>query len=326
MNKAKASIRENKLLRRKWLTWLRMVRYGSNNFTRNAWLTTAATAVMTVTLLIVFATFAARSVLTETVDTFRQKIDISIYLRDDIKDAQVALLKKKLLGLDNVAGVRYITINEARDIYIRENKPSADELKTIAELPSTPFPPSLRVAVKDTNNLTSLERIVKDDPDVGEAINENPRFQPTFAGKRRTVINNLSQWISTVDRIGLVAGGVFVALSMLIVFNTIRMAIFNRRDEIEMMKLIGADRAFIRGPFVVEAVMYGFFAALFATALGYAGLLALEPKLASYGIAVGDTKNMLIVVAPLVLLAMIVIGALIGMISSRLAVRRYLRV
>ena len=112
---------------------------------------------------------------------------------------------------------------------------------------------------------------------------------------------------------------------MLIIFNTIRMAIFSRKDEIEMMKLIGADKSFIRGPFVVEAVMYGFFAALFATGLGVSLFLASESKLSAYGVATADLHTSLVMYSPLVLVIMIGIGASIGVVSSRLAVRRYLK-
>ena len=113
---------------------------------------------------------------------------------------------------------------------------------------------------------------------------------------------------------------------MLIIFNTIRMAIFNRRDEIEMMKPIGADKSFIRGPFVVEAVMYGFFAALIAAGIGYFAVLRFGYVFAEKGIAVAHLNGILINYAPLVLLMMILLGSLIGVISSRLAVRRYLKV
>lgn len=322
----KPALRENKKLRRQWLTWLRMARYGANNFTRNAWLTTAATAVMTVTLLIVFTTFVARSVLMSTVDDFRQKIDISVYLREDVSAKEVDVLKQKLYALDNVSRVRYIDTKEARENYIAKEKPTAEELKIISELPTTPFPPSLRVSVKDPNDLGSLEKLVREDEIFSRALNEDPRLAPSFAGKRREAIDNLGRWIATIEKVGLVASGTFIGISMLIIFNTIRMAIFNRRDEIEMMKLIGADRGFIRGPFVVEAVMYGFFAALVATAIGFAGFLTLVPRLQTYEIAVDETRNMLITFSPVVLLAIILVGALIGVISSRLAVRRYLKV
>ena len=104
------------------------------------------------------------------------------------------------------------------------------------------------------------------------------------------------------------------------------MAIFNRRDEIEMMKLIGADRSFIRGPFVVEAVVYGFFAALIATAMGYGLLVLASPALKTYDINIQPTMDLITYYAGFVTLAMIGVGAAIGIISSLLATRRYLKV
>lgn len=200
-------------------------------------------------------------------------------------------------------------------------------MQAISELPSelNPFIPSLRVAVKNPDNTAQLAKIVSEDSEFKEVINPDPRRKPTFAGDRRKVIETISQWASLAQNGGIIASLVFIGISMLIIFNTIRMAIFNRRDEIDMMKLIGADRNFIRGPFVVEAVMYGFFAALIATTLGYFILLSARGPLASYGIAVDQTEDVMTTFAPLVLLGMILLGALIGIISSRLAVRRYLK-
>lgn len=319
---------QNKKLQRRWLTWLRMTRYGVNNFSRNAWLTTAATAVMTITLLIVLITVVAQGVLRSTVDELRKKVDFSIYLKIDVTDQEIATLKKKLNALPSVTSITYTNVEQAKAAYIKQNKPSQEQLQAISELPDNlnPFFPSLRVAVKDPNNTSALAKLVSNDEDFKAAINPDPRRKPSFAGDRKKVIETISQWASLAQNGGIVASLVFISISMLIIFNTIRMAIFNRRDEIDMMKLIGADRGFIRGPFVVEAVMYGFFAALVATVLGYLILFSARTPLANYGIAVGATEEMMTTFAPLVLVAMIVLGAIIGIISSRLAVRRYLKV
>ena len=145
-------------------------------------------------------------------------------------------------------------------------------------------------------------------------------------GDNRSAIKTISGWATTADRIGLVATVIFVAISTLIVFNTIRMAIFNRRDEIEMMKLIGADKGFIRGPFVVEAVMYGFIAALISTGIGYFALVTFRGQIAGWGIAINDLADNMLLFLPVVVAAMILLGALIGIVSARLAVRRYLKV
>ena len=103
------------------------------------------------------------------------------------------------------------------------------------------------------------------------------------------------------------------------------MAIFNRKDEIQMMKLIGAERSFIRGPFVVEAVMYGFIAALIATAAGYGLLFFAREPIARYGVPVDGLLSTMTTYVGLILLAMILIGAIIGVISSLIATRKYLK-
>lgn len=242
-------------------------------------------------------------------------------------DTEAKRLAGKLRALPSVASVSYTNVEEAKAAYIKENEPSAEQLQAISELPEdlNPFFPSLRVAVKDPDNTAELARIVTEDTQFKQALNEDPRRKPTFVGDRKKVIETISSWATLAQNGGIVASLVFICISMLIIFNTIRMAIFNRRDEIDMMKLIGADRSFIRGPFVVEAVMYGFFAALIATVLGYLILVSARVPLATYGVAIGPTEEILVTFAPLVLFGMIVLGGLIGTISARLAVRRYLK-
>lgn len=323
---AREKLSQNKKLRRRWLTWVRMARYGANNFTRNAWLTTAATAVMTITLVIIFTTVMARSVLVSTVDELRQKVDYSIYLRSDVTGSEVSKARDKFEQLSNVTSVRYIDTDQARDAYIDQNNPSKEELQAISELKINPFFPSFRVVISDPAKTSELAALVERDQDVRNVLNPDPKRQPSFTGEKKKVIETISSWAQLAERGGIVASILFVAISMLIIFNTIRMAIFSRKDEIEMMKLIGADKSFIRGPFVVEAVMYGFFAALAATALGYTMLVTIEPQLSSYGIAISSTRDLLIAWSPLTLAIMIFLGALIGVIASRLAVRRYLKV
>ncbi|NCU31061.1 FtsX-like permease family protein [Candidatus Saccharibacteria bacterium] len=323
---ANVQLRSNKRLRRKWVTWTRMMRYGINSFTRNVWLTTAATVVMTITLLIVFSSIAARSVLSDTVDVLRQRVDIPIHLRADITDKEVKQVSYKLEKSEDVVSVNYVTLEEARNDFIEKYKPSKEQLQTISDLPTMPFAPSLRVVLKDPNQTASLIDLVKNDTEVKNALNQNPRLAPAFTGENKRVIETIGQWASTAEKVGFLAAIVFIAISMLIIFNTIRMAIFNRRDEIEMMKLIGADKNFIRGPFVVEAIMYGFIAAVLSTAIGFFGFISLEPKLLGYGIATQPLHNNLMTLWPIVLIGMIALGAIIGIISAHLAVRRYLKI
>ncbi len=320
----RTKIRETKATRRRYLTWVRMMRYGVNNFTRNAWLTTAATAVMTITLLIVFSTLVARTMLTDTVSQLRQNINLSIFLRSDITDSDATTLQRKIESESTVKKVTFVSSEQGRARYIEDNLDPNDVegLKTLAESEIS-FPAKFDINVEDPDSIGGIEKMLKED----ELLKDNLfAGAKQLDGDKRSAIKTIGGWADTADKAGIIGSIIFVAISMLIIFNTIRMAIFNRRDEIEMMKLIGADKGFIRDPFVVEAVMYGFFAALISTGLGYFGVLSLRQRIADYGVAVDGLVSTLVVWSPVVLLAMICVGAIIGIVSSRLAVRRYLKV
>lgn len=316
------SLRQQKRHRRQWITFWRMCRYGVNNFTRNAWLTIAATAVMTITLFVIFVSFAAQNVLLDTVAQLRDKVQISLYLDTDTTEDEVDAVVAEVRGLSSVMNVSVRSPDQARDAFIDEYKDDDAALEAVTEA-TNQFPWTLTIKVVDINDTSQLAALVEDNDTVKEHL--DPDREASFAGTRREAIETIAGAAKFAQQVGIILSVVFVAVSMLIIFNTIRMAIFNRREEIQMMKLIGAERSFIRGPFLVEAVVYGFFAALIATGLGFGLLVLAAPALQAQDIAVQGTLNLMTFYAGFVLLGMILIGAIIGIISSSLATRRYLR-
>ncbi len=316
------SYAQQKRHRRQWLTFMRMCRYGINNFTRNAWLTIAATAVMTVTLFVIFASFTARNILQDTVSDIRDHVSMSIYVSSGTSTSDATQIMQALRQLSSVTDVTYTSPDQARASFAQANSNDTATLNAI-EQATNKFPGTFNIKVKDINNTTQLSNFVASNSLVKADI--DPAHAPSFAGDRRQSIQVIARAVDFTQQVGIIASLIFVGMSMLIIFNTIRMAIFNRREEINMMKLIGAERSFIRGPFVVEAMVYGFFAALIATGLGFFALYSIAPTLRSYQINVQPTIDLVTFYMAFVLLAMIAIGALIGIISSLLATRRYLK-
>lgn len=314
---------QQKRNRRRFVTFVRMCRYGVNNFSRNAWLTIAATAVMTITLLIVFSTLAARNVLVDTVAQISSKVDMSIYLKTETSDKQANEVKSGIENLSSVKSVRYVSASEARSENAANNKGNDAILNAINEA-TNKNPAIMRIALVDINDTSELDSYVKNDKSLQPHL--DPDRPPSFSGSRREAIKNIAQWVGFAEKIGIGATILFVTISSLIVFNTIRMAIFNRKEEIQMMKLIGADRNFIRGPFLVEASVYGFIAAVLATGAGVALLYAVKEPLMRNQIAIESTVQMATVYVGFVLVGMIILGALIGVISSLLATHRYLKI
>lgn len=319
---AKALAQQRKS-RRKWLSFMRIFKYGVSNFSRNAWLSIAATAVMTITLLIIFITFVAQNVLADTATEVGKKIPRSIYLVPETTDKQVQSILNDIKKIENVEDATFISSAEGRADYASENKQNSNTLDAINEATNR-IPATIRISLKNVNDTAELVTLVEKNATLKQYL--DPIRKPTFVGERKNPTNTIATWTSFAQKVGIVASVVFVSISALIIFNTIRMAIFNRREEIQMMKLIGADKSFIRGPFVVEAVVYGLIAAFIATALGFVAMIATVDKLQSYGVAIAPTANTMIGYVPLVLLAMIGVGALIGIVSSLLATRRYLKI
>lgn len=317
---ARALTRQRRSRQRKWLTFVRMCRYGVNNFTRNAWLTIAATAVMTITLLIIFVTVVAGNILKDSISEMQKRIDLTIYVRTNISVKDVDLIKTNLKKLSNTESVEYISPEKGHDILARANKEDNTALRAIEESTNR-LPGSFNITLKNINDTSQLRKFVETDT----VYLANRERKPSFVKKRDT-IQRLVDWSNVGRRVGGVMSTIFVAISSLIIFNTIRMAIFSRKDEIEMMKLIGADKSFIRGPFVVEAIVYGFISGIIATVAGVIIIYMLKDSLVNFGVVVIPTINLMINFAGLVVLAMVVSGGVIGTISALLATRRYLKI
>ena len=156
------AMQRNKMKQRRTLAFVRKLRYGVNNFSRNAWLTVAATAVMSVTLLIIFVTVAAQRILVNTTETITQKANISIYLKGSVSEKTVNELTDKIKKLDNVTGVTYISAEQARHEQAQRYKDNVEALEAIREA-SNELPATMKVSVKDLNNYSSMKHFVGSD-------------------------------------------------------------------------------------------------------------------------------------------------------------------
>lgn len=312
---------EQKRRRRNFITFVRMCRYGVNSFTRNTWLTVAATAMMTLTLFVILLTFSARNILVDSAQEIRDKIDMSIYINPDTSAQDIQKIRSDLVKVHDVKSVTFISPEEARknlSIKQQDNSRVMEALnKAKGDLPGT-----FRVVLDDPSEIQALKKFT----DTNQIYKKHENRTPSFETSKIEATNNINRWVNFAEKVGITVSLILAIVSIMVVFNTIRMAIFNRQDDIIMMKLIGADKGFIRGPFFVEAIMYGFIAAILATLSVLGVIYSSKDKLNSYEIAVNGTLNILTTYIGFVLVAMILLGALIGVVSSYLATRKYLKI
>lgn len=304
----------------------RITKYGVKGFGRNIWLSTAATVVMAITLIILFTTVVASTILTQTAETIKDKIDITIYFKPNTSEEVLSKMKDRISEDTNIKTVEVSSSEEEYAKFLKENETS-DEILNImdeemTEIMISKMQSTMRIKVYNPDNLDSIKKIVEEDTLFAD--NTDKEKTPTY-DVNRAEINTITSWARIARTGGIILAVVFLVISILIIFSTIRMAIFSRREEIYMMKLVGADKRFIRGPFLIEAEICGLIAGVIAGILSYAGFKFLSPRLENYGIDVSVINgvldsNQLI----LVFLIFILIGMLIGRISARLAVSRYL--
>lgn len=306
----------------------RVLKYGASSFTRNIWLSIAATLVMTVTLVILMVTIGASMILNATAETMSQKIDITIFFAPGTSQEVLEIMANTMRAEPNVRQVAVADSKTEYDAFLADNTDNTELMAALEDedmynLMLNTMQATMRIKVVDPQDLSGIEHIV--DTDQLFQANLDSEKKPTY-NVNQTEIETINSWATIAKNGGLILGAVFLVISILVIFNTIRMAIFSRREEIYMMKLVGADLSFIRGPFLVEAQICGVISGLLATTLALLGFRLIAPNLSSYGIDVSAVANLMetnLLIA--VYGVMVIIGVTVGTISARLAMQKYLK-
>lgn len=309
-------------MNRKLITFSRIVKTGMINFVRNAWLAIAAMAVMIVTLTIVLFSIVANATFNHTIGQITSKIDISVYLKDSITPTQTDKMIGDIKHLSNVQGVTYLSKNQVMENYLKSNSNNPDLLSAVSQT-SNPLPATIRIKPKDLNKLDSIKSYLSRS-DVAAMQSD----QPSYSGDRKEAIDRITHATDILQRAGIVAVILFAFISVLIIFNTIQMAIFNRRDELTIMRLLGASTWYIRGPFVVESIIYGIVSALISILLIHTMFVATGSTLQATSLGLLDIKysgEYFSAHLWSLLLMQLLVGILIGAVSSTVATRRYLK-
>ena len=305
----------------------RIFKYGISGFARNIWLSSAATIVMVITLIILFITIVASVILTDTAELMREKIDITIYLRPGTSETVLSKLTNIISKDSNVKSVETSTSKQEYAKFLFENANKKEVMAILADKDMeknmiSHMQAIMRIKVKNVNDLSGVKNIVETDDEFKEYLDVEK--SPTY-DVNRVEISTITSWANIARTGGIVLGTVFLVISILIIFSTIRMAIFSRREEIYMMKLVGAGKHFIRGPFLVEAEICGIISGIIAATISSFGFSFLAPKLTNFGIDISSISNFLdssrLV---LVYTAFIIVGILIGFFSARLAISKYI--
>lgn len=304
-----------------WLETKRMVRSGLTNFKRNGIVSVASVLVVTITLSVIAAIIFVQAILHTSLQDIQNKVDVTIYFTTGAQEARILEMKNAVEKFPEVASVSYTSANEALTNFRERHKDDYLTIQALDELNENPLGAALNIKAKETAQYESIVKLLQGDSalakDNANIIDKINYYQ------NKVVIDRLISIIDGARKLGFVVTLVLVIISIIITFNTIRLTIYFSREEINIMRLVGADNKYIRGPFMIEGVIYGVIATAF-TLLLYVGVTIwfarnmtdfLSINLFSY------YMSNFFQIAFIILLS----GIILGSFSSFLAVRKYLQ-
>jgi len=299
----------------------RIVRAGFVGFWRNAYVSLASVFVMTVALFVIGMTMFVDQLLTTSLDTIQSKVDINVYFVPDASVDEIDRIRNSVAALPDVATVTYTSREDALEEYRNRNEDNEIALQALDELNENPLGATIAIQAKETSQYEAVAQFLEEQKaqaEVGAPVIDVINFN-----RNKDSIDTLTAIINAVERSSFVVLIVLLIAATLITFNTIRLAIYTSREEIAIMRLVGASNMFIRGPFMLQGIMYGFLAGLLTLALFYPILIWIGPETAAFfEVNLFDyyLENFRMIFGVIV-----GIGVALGLISSTLAIARYLR-
>ncbi|HEX8947141.1 MAG TPA: permease-like cell division protein FtsX [Candidatus Paceibacterota bacterium] len=246
-----------------WTDIRRVSISGAKNFVRSGAVSFATVLIMTVTLSILGALIFLSALLNFTLDTIRSKVDVNVYFVTTAAEGDIMALQQKLQQLPQVASVEYTSREQALADFRDRHANDQLTLQALDELGDNPLDASLSIKAKDPSQYEGIVDFLNTGPALsagGTSIIDRINY-----AQNKSVIDRISLAIDAMQKAGIAVVLLFAVASIIIAFATVRLAIYTARDEIAVMRLVGASNAYIRGPFVVTGVIAGVIAAVVVT-------------------------------------------------------------
>lgn len=301
------------------ISLLRTIRFAFQSFWRNLWLSVVTIFILTLTMLSLSMVAGVNVLTSQALTVLKDKVNVDVFFTPGLDEQTVLGFQTEVSSFPEVENVVYVSQQEALASFLAEHAADSTIKASVDSLSENPFPPSLAIKAK---NLSDYDVIITKI----EQSDMNQYIQRKDFSDSRNVIGVINGIIQKVSQIGIIISLVFILISIVMIFNTIRIAIYSHRDELNIMKLVGATNWFIRGPFLIESVLYGVVSALIATVL-VVSMTALAVPYAGdfFVLSSSAVYQALWNWLPVILLLEILGACALSLISTGVALRRYLK-
>lgn len=306
-----------------WINLKRIIKTGFVNFWRNGFVSLSTVLVMTVTLFVIGSVIFLSVILRSSLTELRQKVDVNVYFVTSAPEDGILSIKKSLEALPEVLEAQYVSRDQALESFKKRHENDTLTLQAIAELGENPLGAVLNIKAKETSQYEGIAKFLESKNILskdGVSIIDKVNYY-----QNKVAIDKLTKIIDSAERLGVAITIILAILSILITFNTIRLIIYISREEISVMKLVGASNKYIRGPFMISGLMYGLFSGVITLIIFYPLTYSLGKVSESFfaGVNIFDYFVSNFWQISLIILG---VGILLGAVSSGLAISRYLKV
>ncbi len=298
----------------------RIIKAGFINFTRAGLISWAAVLVVTITLSVITSIILLQAVLYFSLNVIKDKVDVTIYFNVNAPEDKITLLKSSLEKLPEVADVSYTSADEALKLFRERHKNDYPTIAALDEIGNNPLGAYLNVKAKEISQYESIANFMKSDNAL--VLGSASIIDKVNYHQNKLVIDRLNTIISGAQKLGFLITLLLIIISIIITFNTIRLTIFIVKEEIGVMRLVGASKMRVRGPFMIEGAIYGIIATVITLILFWPATAWLGRNMTGFlGLNMYDyyISNFFQIFA-IILLSGIILGA----ISSYIAIRKYL--
>lgn len=296
----------------------RIIKLGWQGFTRDGGVIVATCFILVLTICLISSLFLLGKVSQILISRLEEKVDISVYFKEEVSDEKILDVKEAIAQIPEVKEVGYTSREKALEEFIERHKEDPVLMKSLEEVGTNPFLASLNIKASDPSDYRAIADFLENSP-FSYLIEKIDFYQ------RKAVIERIFTLTSSFKKFLFSFSIILAFTSFLVVLNTIRLAILNSSEEIKIQKLVGASNFFIRGPFLVQGVICGFFSALIAFLILSGACWFLSPKIE---ILFSDLSLWSVFRAHLfeILLIQVISGILLASVSSTIAVRKYLEI
>ncbi len=297
----------------------RIIKTGAINFWRNLWLSAAATMVMTITLVILSVLFLMFAVTNYSINTIQDKVDISVYFKNGLVEDQIMNIKKDIETDPKVRQIVYTSSEQAFQQFKDRHQNDQSITQSLNELSENPLPATINIKAYNLEDYPAISAKLQD-------VKYKDFISKVNFEDNRLVIERLGKILKFIVTFGLGLAIVFSIIAVLVIYNTITLTIYNRKEEVEIMRLVGATNWYIRGPFVVESLLYAISATVITSVLFLPIFSGVLPKIAMYVNPSVTVFNQNIFNFLYLVLMVFAISIILAVFSTLLAIRKYLRI